>query len=68
MKKSESSPEGKISTLNLRASPELLARIDQRRAEMLNEESVGHIPSRSEFVRMAVEAFLRPRKKGERVS
>lgn len=52
----KSPPEDKLSTLNLRASPDLMERIDRRRAEMLAEE--GRIPSRSEFVRMAVEAFL----------
>ena len=54
----EKSDEQKIVKLNLRASPELMARIDQRRAEMLHDKRYRTIPSRSEFVRLAVEAFV----------
>lgn len=52
------SDEQKVVKLNLRASPELMARIDQRRAEMLHDQRYATIPSRSEFVRLAVEAFV----------
>ena len=47
-----------IAKLNLRASPELMDRIDRCRAEMLRDPHYGGIPSRSEFVRIAVESFL----------
>lgn len=42
--------------LNLRATPELLSRIDQCRADLLRSQ--GSIPTRSEFVRLAVEAYV----------
>ena len=47
-----------IAKLNLRASPELMERIDRCRAEMLGDPRYGGIPSRSEFVRLAIESFL----------
>lgn len=42
--------------LNLRATPALLEKIDHCRADLLR--SHGSIPSRSEFVRFAVEAYV----------
>lgn len=55
---SDTPKQQQIAKLNLRAHPELIDRIDRCRAEMLQDPRYGGIPSRSEFVRIAVEAFL----------
>lgn len=42
--------------INVRLDPEMTARIDEKRIEL--SRSLGMIPTRSEVLRMALEAFL----------
>lgn len=50
--------------VNVRLEPEQERRIDEKRAQLQKE--LGRIPTRSEVVRMALDAFLKPisRKRG----
>ncbi|HHJ15024.1 MAG TPA: ribbon-helix-helix protein, CopG family [Gammaproteobacteria bacterium] len=47
--------------INVRIPPELADRLDTKRIEL--KEKIGKIPSRSEVVRMALDAYLDPERK-----
>jgi hypothetical protein len=46
----------RVEQINVRLSPEEIARLDQKRIDLQSE--LGKIPSRGEVVRMALDAFL----------
>jgi Arc/MetJ-type ribon-helix-helix transcriptional regulator len=46
----------RVEQINVRLSPEEIARLDQKRIDLQAE--LGKIPSRGEVVRMALDAFL----------
>ncbi len=53
--------------INVRLPPELMELLDKKRVELM--EATGKIPSRSDVVRLALEAFLalsKPRSEGQK--
>lgn len=53
--------------INVRLPPELMELLDKKRVELM--ETTGKIPSRSDVVRLALEAFLalsKPRSEGQK--
>lgn len=51
----------RVEQINVRLSPEEIARLDQKRIDLQAE--LGKIPSRGEVVRMALDVFLPKRAK-----